>query len=320
MSPQYRMDTMAQLQEPAHHRKQSRSAPPARRHQPLRRGPTPRPRRQQRPRPRPELPPVEQVLGNLASIVPGAEQGTISHYNVQPVIDIYTNVEGTDLGSVTRAMEQIVARHKKELPRGSHFILRGQSETMHSSYIGLLSGLAFSILLVYLLIVVNFQSWLDPFLIISALPAALAGIVWFLFLTNTRLSVPALTGAIMCMGVATANSILVVSFAREQMEAWSATRGRRAECRLRPPAPGAHDRAGHDHRHGAHGAGPGRRRRAECAARPRGHRRPAAGHRGHALLCACILLLYSRPLERRRRVRMCARRPQDFDEFDETPE
>jgi multidrug efflux pump subunit AcrB len=137
---------------------------------------------------------------------------------VQPVIDIYTNVEGTDLGSVTRAMERIVDGHRKDLPRGSHFTLRGQSETMYSSYFGLLIGLAFSILLVYLLIVVNFQSWLDPFLSISALPAALAGIVWFLFLTGTRLSVPALTGAIMCMGVATANSILVVSFAREQLE------------------------------------------------------------------------------------------------------
>jgi multidrug efflux pump subunit AcrB len=115
-------------------------------------------------------------------------------------------------------MEGILARHQSELPRGSHFTLRGQSETMRKSYTGLLVGLVFSILLVYLLIVVNFQSWLDPFLIISALPAALAGIVWFLFLTNTRLSVPALTGAIMCMGVATANSILVVSFAREQLE------------------------------------------------------------------------------------------------------
>ncbi len=159
-----------------------------------------------------------QVLSNVASIVPGAEQGTISHYDVQPVIDIYANVEGTDLGSVTRAMEKIVAAHQKDLPRGSQFIFRGQSETMYRSYFGLLSGLVFSILLVYLLIVVNFQSWLDPFLIISALPAALAGIVWFLFFTGTRLSVPALTGAIMCMGVATANSILVVSFAREQME------------------------------------------------------------------------------------------------------
>ncbi|HWG20956.1 MAG TPA: efflux RND transporter permease subunit [Terracidiphilus sp.] len=159
-----------------------------------------------------------QVLGNLAGIQPGSEIGEVSHYDVQPVIDIFTNVKGTDLGSVTRAMQRIVDEHKKDLPHGSNFILRGQSETMRKSYIGLLGGLAMSILLVYLLIVVNFQSWLDPFLIISALPAALAGIVWFLFLTDTRLSVPALTGAIMCMGVATANSILVVSFAREQLD------------------------------------------------------------------------------------------------------
>jgi multidrug efflux pump subunit AcrB len=161
-----------------------------------------------------------QVLGNLAAIVPGSEMGTVSHYDVQPVLDIFANVNGTDLGTVTAAMEGIIAKHEKagDLPRGSHFVLRGQSETMTASYKGLLGGLLFSILLVYLLIVVNFQSWLDPFLIISALPAALAGIVWFLFLTGTRLSVPALTGAIMCMGVATANSILVVSFAREQLE------------------------------------------------------------------------------------------------------
>jgi multidrug efflux pump subunit AcrB len=159
-----------------------------------------------------------QVLSNLANVQPGAELGTVSHYDVQPVLDIYTNVAGTDLGSVTRAMEKIIDNHKKDLPRGTHILLRGQSETMDKSYIGLLAGLAFSILLVYLLIVVNFQSWLDPFLIISALPAALAGITWFLFLTNTRLSVPALTGAIMCMGVATSNSILVISFAREQLE------------------------------------------------------------------------------------------------------
>ncbi len=159
-----------------------------------------------------------QVLGNVATIVPGTELGTVSHYDVQPVIDIFTNVSGTDLGTVTRAMEKIRDRHEKDLPRGSSFNLRGQSETMYKSYIGLIGGLAMSILLVYLLIVVNFQSWLDPLLIISALPAALAGIAWFLFLTDTRLSVPALTGAIMCMGVATANSILVVSFAREQLD------------------------------------------------------------------------------------------------------
>ncbi len=219
MTPQYRMDTMAQLESlPITGSAASRTpgiapstaapgsdaaaAPGA------------------APTAAPGAPAPEQILDNLASVVPGAEQGEISHYNVQPVIDIYANVEGTDLGSVTRAMQKIVARHEaaKDLPRGSSFIFRGQSETMHRSYVGLLSGLVFSIVLVYLLIVVNFQSWLDPFLIISALPAALAGIVWFLFLTNTRLSVPALTGAIMCMGVATANSILVVSFAREQME------------------------------------------------------------------------------------------------------
>jgi multidrug efflux pump subunit AcrB len=159
-----------------------------------------------------------QVLGNLATLEPGAELGVVSHYDVQPVLDIFANVNGTDLGTVTRAMDQIIERHRKDLPRGSQFVLRGQSDTMRKSYVGLIGGLLMSILLVYLLIVVNFQSWLDPFLIISALPAALAGIVWFLFLTDTHLSVPALTGAIMCMGVATANSILVVSFAREQLE------------------------------------------------------------------------------------------------------
>ena len=159
-----------------------------------------------------------QVLGNLASFDPGNELGTVSHYDIQPVLDIYANVEGTDLGSVTRALKQKIADHQKDLPHGTQIILRGQSETMEKSYKGLFAGLAFSILLVYFLIVVNFQSWLDPFLIISALPAAIAGIAWFLFLTGTRLSVPALTGTIMCMGVATANSILVVTFAREQLE------------------------------------------------------------------------------------------------------
>jgi multidrug efflux pump subunit AcrB len=166
----------------------------------------------------PGAPKPVEVLSNVADVVRGTEPGTVSHYDVQPVMDIFANVDNTDLGSVTRKMEQIVKNNQKNLPRGSHFTLRGQSETMYKSYFGLLSGLAFSILLVYLLIVVNFQSWLDPFMIVAALPAALAGIVWFLFLTNTRLSVPALTGSIMCMGVATANSILIVSFAREQLE------------------------------------------------------------------------------------------------------
>ena len=159
-----------------------------------------------------------QTLGNLATIVRGSQLGSISHYNAQPVIDIYGGVDRTDLGSVAKPVNRIVDAARKNLPRGSEIIVRGQAETMRTSFRGLLAGLLFSILLVYLLIVVNFQSWLDPFIIISALPAAIAGIVWMLFVVHTTLSVPALTGAIMCMGVATANSILVVSFAKEQME------------------------------------------------------------------------------------------------------
>jgi len=158
-----------------------------------------------------------QILGNLASITRGTEPGTVSHYNVQPVIDIYGAVEDTDLASVAKQIDKIVADNKGSLPRGAQVIVRGQIQTMRESFIGLVGGLFFSIVLVYLLIVVNFQSWLDPFIIIAALPAALCGIVWLLFLTHTRISVPALTGSIMCMGVATANSILVVSFAQEQM-------------------------------------------------------------------------------------------------------
>jgi multidrug efflux pump subunit AcrB len=159
-----------------------------------------------------------QILANVASINRGAVQGTVSHYNIAPVIDIYGNVVDTDLASVDRKIEQLIADAKKDLPRGSQVIVRGQVQTMRSSFMGLVVGLAFSIVLVYLLIVVNFQSWLDPFIIIAALPVAVAGVVWFLFVTHTRISVPALTGTIMCMGVATSNSILVVSFAREQLQ------------------------------------------------------------------------------------------------------
>jgi multidrug efflux pump subunit AcrB len=142
----------------------------------------------------------------------------VSHYNIKPVIDIFGAVQGRDLGGVAREIQPIIDNSKKDLPRGSQLIVRGQILTMNSSFSGLLWGLAFSIVLVYLLIVVNFQSWLDPFIILMALPGALAGIVWFLFITRTTVSVPALTGAIMCMGVATANSILVVSFSKERLE------------------------------------------------------------------------------------------------------
>jgi multidrug efflux pump subunit AcrB len=160
-----------------------------------------------------------QILAGVASITRSGEMAVISHYDIEPVIDIYGNVNGRDLGGVAGDVDKIISRARKDLPAGSQLIVRGQIQTMRASYVGLLIGLAFSILLVYLLIVVNFQSWLDPFIILMALPAALAGIVWFLFVTRTTLSVPALTGAIMCMGVATANSILVVSFSKERLEA-----------------------------------------------------------------------------------------------------
>ena len=135
-----------------------------------------------------------------------------------PVIDVFGSVQGRDLGGVANDIERIVKENQSSLPHGSRTVTRGQILTMHSSFQGLVGGLIFSIILVYLLIVVNFQSWLDPLIIISALPAALAGIVWILFVTRTTISVPALIGSIMCMGVATANSILVVSFAKDQME------------------------------------------------------------------------------------------------------
>ncbi len=157
------------------------------------------------------------TLGNLATISRRNEMQVITHSDIARTVDIYAAVQDRDLGSVERDLAKLVDATKDDLPRGSFISLLGQIQTMRTSYANLLSGLLFSVVLVYLLIVVNFQSWLDPFIIITALPAALAGIVLFLFFTHTSLSVPALMGAIMCMGVATANSILVVSFARERL-------------------------------------------------------------------------------------------------------
>jgi len=162
-------------------------------------------------------PAQRQILGSFATFKLGSGMEVVSHYDIQPVIDIFGSVQSTDLGGVAKQIDKVVQDSQKDVPRGSQLIVRGQIQTMQRSFIGLFSGLAFAILLVYLLIVINFQSWLDPFIIISALPAALAGIVWILFITHTTISVPSLTGSIMCMGVATANSILVVSFAKEQM-------------------------------------------------------------------------------------------------------
>jgi multidrug efflux pump subunit AcrB len=163
----------------------------------------------------PSSPP--SLMASLVSTQRGAGMAVVSHYDVAPVIDIFGAADGRDLGGIAGDINKIIDSERSQLPRGSHVVIRGQVQTMKSSYRGLLIGLLFAIALDYLLIVVNFQSWLDPFIMISALPAALAGIAWFLFITHTTLSVPALMGTIMCMGVTTANSILVVSFATEQM-------------------------------------------------------------------------------------------------------
>jgi multidrug efflux pump subunit AcrB len=159
-----------------------------------------------------------QLLANLASVDRGAGPQVISHYDVFPVLDVYGGVDGRDLGGVLRDIEPILKDTEKELSRGNHIELRGQAETMHSSFLGLGIGLVVAIVLIYLLLVVNFQSWLDPFIIISALPAALTGVTWALFLSFTTMSVPALMGAIMSLGVSTANSVIIVSFARSNVQ------------------------------------------------------------------------------------------------------
>ena len=158
-----------------------------------------------------------QILGGLATVKRTTTDAVISHYAVQPVIDIYATPERRDLGGVARDIQRVIDAHQDSRPKGATISIRGQVQTMNTAFSGLLYGLIAAIVLIYFLIVVNFQSWSDPFVIVSALPAALAGIIWMLFATHTTLSVPALTGAIMCMGVATANSILVVSFARERI-------------------------------------------------------------------------------------------------------
>jgi multidrug efflux pump subunit AcrB len=159
-----------------------------------------------------------QLLGNLVEVRPNRQVAIASRYNIMPAVDIFVSVQGTDLASVAAQVKTAVDDIRPKLPRGSQVNIRGQVQTMQSSFVGLGVGLVMAIVLVYLLIVVNFQSWIDAAIIVAALPAALAGIAWMLFITGTTLSVPALTGAIMTMGVATANSILLVSFARQRQE------------------------------------------------------------------------------------------------------
>jgi hypothetical protein len=208
----------------------------------------------------------------------------VSHYNIRRVVDIYGAVQDRDLGAVGRDIARIVDANQKLLPRGSVARVRGQLETMRTSYVGLLEGLAFAIVLVYLLIVVNFQSWLDPFIIITALPAALAGIVVFLFLTGTTLSVPALMGAIMSIGVATANSILVVAFAKGRLGEHGDASTAAVEAGFTRFRPVLMTCAGDDHRHDADGAGARRGWRAKRPAGAGGDRRSPVRHHGHPRL------------------------------------
>jgi len=180
---------------------------------------------------------IPQILGNVATVTRINSPAVVSHYDVQPVFDIYANVDGRDLGSVATGVRALVREFEPKLPRGSFITLRGQVESMDSSFVGLSVGILFAIVLVYLLMVINFQSWLDPFIIIMALPGALCGIVWMLFLTHTTLSVPSLMGAIMGVGVATANSILLVTFANDQRREGKDARAAAVEAghtRIRP--------------------------------------------------------------------------------------
>ena len=225
-----------------------------------------------------------QILANVASISRSQTSPVMDRFNIRPAIT--AGVDGRDLGAVASDVQNAIDALKKDLPRGSVITLRGQVSTMQDSFFGLYVGLVFSMLLVYLLMVVNFQSWSEPLIIITALPVALAGIMWMLFITETTLSVPALMGAIMCMGVATANSVLVITFANERFEETQRFLPRSFGSRLHPHSPGPDDRGGDDHRDVSHGARPGRRRRAECAARARRHRRLDLCHRCHALLCS----------------------------------
>ena len=192
-----------------------------------------------------------QLLGSASNLTVRGTPGVVSHANIMPLFNIYVSAETRDLGGVLADVKKTAEEMEKELPRGAALDIHGQAETMHSAYLELIGGLIASIVLIYLLIVVNFQSWLDPFIIITALPGALAGIAWALFLSQTNLSVPALTGAIMCMGTATANSVLVVSYARERLEVHGDAVQAALEAGIRPHPSGYHDRFGDDHRDAA---------------------------------------------------------------------
>ncbi len=199
--------------------------------------------------------PQPEILGNMVTVRRAQAPAVVTHYDIQRVIDIYAATQGRDLGGVASDVDKVVHEFRGKLPRGSYMEVRGQVETMHSSFAGLGYGILFAVILVYLLMVVNFQSWVDPFIIITALPGALAGIVWMLFITRTTVSVPALMGAIMCIGVATSNSILLVTFASGELKEGKSALDAALRAGNIAVAAGHHDRACHDHWHAADGDG-----------------------------------------------------------------
>ena len=224
-----------------------------------------------------------QLLSNVASVMRGLTSAVVSHYNVQPVFDVYANVQDRDLGGVAGEVDKVIAEYNPKLPPGSYIDTRGQVETMRSSFLGMAYGLVFAIVLVYFIMVINFQSWTDPFIILMAVPGRSSGILLILFFTHTTISVPALMGAIMSIGVGTANSILLVTFANDLRREGADDLTAAYPGRPHPSAARGDDRHGDAGRDDSHGAGPGRGRRAECASRPRRHRRIDGGDGGDAV-------------------------------------
>ena len=223
------------------------------------------------------------MLSNLAAVSHSTQPVVANHRDVQPVFDVYANVQDSDLGSVAKKIDGVIKEFKPQLSPGSEIVVRGQVESMREAFSRLGLGLVFAAMLVYLLMVVNFQSWKDPFIIITALPGAFTGVVWALFLSQSTFSVPSLMGAIMSIGVATANSILLVTFASERMELGRSPLEAAVEAgctRLRPIVMTA---LGDDYRHAAHGSRSRRRRRAERPACSRRHRRPVPGDDGNSV-------------------------------------
>ncbi len=238
---------------------------------------------------------ANQLLMNVASVSRGQAPMVMSQLNIRPVFDVHADVQGRDLGSVADEIEKILDKDKPDEGSAMHLTIAGQIQTMRQSFNGLAGGIAMAVVLVFLLMVINFQSWLDPLIVLMAVPCALGGVMWMLFGTHTHISVPALMGSLMCIGLTTANSILVVSFANQRMEAGDTARNGRHRRGIHSPAAGDYDRRGDDPWHGADGPGPWRRRRTKRPPGPGGDRRIDLRNLRHAYFCPVHVLLDAPP-------------------------